>query len=249
MSTRAQIGFYDQPLSGSPDMATVEAEPLIYRHSDGYPGSQTEGGVLPEILPFLKWFTAERGWDAEYLSARLLGYLIREHDTAMVKYAISAFGGLTGFGISKGIHGDIEYFYAVSPNLVQVYTMRGDTLTLVQAVHFDWLVSDIHIIDLDARGANSGRRKADSMSAEPDIKIIDLEPFVYGGAEFYIVVCRDDMNYGVRGEYVLATRQTFATLKEAARYAVTVNESREPLVVSGRFGQLRPPRLTTHPLA
>ena len=51
----------------------------------------------------------------------------------------------------------------------------------------------------------------------------------------YIVVCTDD------GHYVLATRQTFDELAEAVAYANTVADSRKPLVIEGRWDQLRGP--------
>lgn len=51
----------------------------------------------------------------------------------------------------------------------------------------------------------------------------------------YIVVCTDE------GQYVLATRQTFGTREAAQEYAATCSESRRPLVVEGRWHQLRGP--------
>ena len=51
----------------------------------------------------------------------------------------------------------------------------------------------------------------------------------------FIVVCTD------MGTWYLATRRVFATRDEADIYARSVNESRSPLVVAGRFGQLRVP--------
>lgn len=61
--------------------------------------------------------------------------------------------------------------------------------------------------------------------------------------DVYIVVCRDDRDPdGTPGGYCLATRATFESAAEAERYAATVSPSREPLVIAGRFHQLRLPR-------
>jgi len=57
----------------------------------------------------------------------------------------------------------------------------------------------------------------------------------------FIVICRDDTIGRLKGPYVLATRQTFGTRRAATGYARTVNLSRDPIVVSGRFHQLRDP--------
>ncbi len=55
------------------------------------------------------------------------------------------------------------------------------------------------------------------------------------GASF-VVVCTED-GHG----YVLATRQTFHSREDAERYAKTCSDSRRPLVVEGRWAQLRGP--------
>lgn len=52
-------------------------------------------------------------------------------------------------------------------------------------------------------------------------------------ANSFIVVCTDD------GVYYLATRRIFATRAIAEAYARTINPSRLPLVIEGRFHQLR----------
>ena len=67
--------------------------------------------------------------------------------------------------------------------------------------------------------------------------------------ESYIVVCRADRIgadpakglIGRPGGYVLATRQVFATWPEAEKYRKTINYKRTPMVVNGRFSQLRLP--------
>ena len=78
MSTRCQIGVYENK-----DKSLKEFDVLLYRHSDGYPGKadNSEGGVLPEIIPFLKWWKSQRGIsDTEYAGARLLQWLCNNYD-------------------------------------------------------------------------------------------------------------------------------------------------------------------------
>lgn len=126
MSIRCQIGIYQK---GEEDLKDFEV--LIYRHSDGYPE-----GVLPDILPYIKLFLKHRGWDEEYLGARLLQYMTKEHDgymgdfeKQMSKNGIKGYSGelnsnhysFLGYGISRYFHGDIEYFYAIYPDVVNVY--------------------------------------------------------------------------------------------------------------------------------
>jgi hypothetical protein len=57
--------------------------------------------------------------------------------------------------------------------------------------------------------------------------------------ESFIVICRADKIGRRKGPYVLATRRVFAERAEAALYAATVNSSRQPLVVAGRWHELR----------
>ena len=121
MSTRCQIGFYQDK-----DKPIKEWDALIYRHSDGYPD-----GVLPDIEPFLKKWAKGRGLaDTEYASARLLQYLCNEYDGDMIRYERNMpedkrFTGNLGHGICKDFHGDIEYFYRVHPDEIEVYEV-GD---------------------------------------------------------------------------------------------------------------------------
>lgn len=60
-------------------------------------------------------------------------------------------------------------------------------------------------------------------------------------ADTYIVICLD-IDAGGTAAYVLATRQTFATADAAQSYAATVAQSRTPLVVAGRWAELRQPK-------
>jgi len=58
--------------------------------------------------------------------------------------------------------------------------------------------------------------------------------------DLFIVICRADSDHaGNPGEYVLATRQVYATREAAQRYADGCAPSRDAIVVSGRWHQLR----------
>ena len=138
MSTRCQIGIYGDAKDPINGMAV-----LLYRHSDGYPGTADgkEYGVLPDIIPFLKSFTGQRGiGDVEYCGAQLLHHLMKAYDKVMEdcnKRTAKIFPNdkpdntprYTGHGIcgDKQFHGDIEYYYAVYPTEVKVFEVCGDT--------------------------------------------------------------------------------------------------------------------------
>lgn len=131
MSTRSQIGIYD-----GNDQPVEKYEALLYRHSDGYPS-----GVLPDIMPFLSWWSKGRGInDTEYVSARLLQYLANKFDQNSIGFHeqmkgkfpphaqqeqeikdTKEFTGIYGHGICNKFHWDIEYFYAIAPEGVTVY--------------------------------------------------------------------------------------------------------------------------------
>lgn len=121
MSTRCQIGFYEESVTDLKDWTG-----LIYRHSDGYPGTEngSEYGVLADIVPFLKQFG--RKGDAEYTGARLLQYLCNEYDKGGYENSFGEKGltGVLGHGISKVWHGDLEYYYAVYKDRVDVYEVN-----------------------------------------------------------------------------------------------------------------------------
>jgi len=56
----------------------------------------------------------------------------------------------------------------------------------------------------------------------------------------YIVICRADRKSdGTPGDYELATRTVFNSHSEAVDYLGGISSSRDPIVVSGRFEQLR----------
>lgn len=135
MSTRCQIGFYK-----SKEKKLQDFEVLIYRHSDGYPGKvdkdgkEIDYGVLADILPFLKWWKKARGLsDLEYVSARLLQYLCNKYDKQSKKICREIkstydgneqFTGILGHGICKEFHWDIEYFYKIYPDAIEIYEAR-----------------------------------------------------------------------------------------------------------------------------
>ena len=122
MSTRCQIGFYKQD-----ETDLLNFESLIYRHSDGYPGNESGSryGVLADIVPFLLWWNKVRGIsDLEYCAARLLQYLCDKQDgkgEEIERPHDNRLTGILGHGICKGFHSDIEYFYAIFPDRLEVY--------------------------------------------------------------------------------------------------------------------------------
>ena len=121
MSTRSQIGFYEEKDK------LDNPHTLIYRHCDGYPGDETDYGVLTDLLPFVKYFIKSRGFDIEYIGARALCYLIHKH-TEDLPSVNEPFGGVLSYGICRpgSFHGDIEYYYAVYKDRIDVYGTGWD---------------------------------------------------------------------------------------------------------------------------
>ena len=142
MSTRCHIAFYDKK-----DDALDHYQVLLYKHSDGYPNGKA--GVLYHIKPFLKAFKKSRGLnDCEYAAAWLLHHLIDDHIKAMTtlfkhmvevckkrgdKDGVKHYSGESGVdylghGVcgDRQIHWDIEYFYRIYPNAVEVYEVTHD---------------------------------------------------------------------------------------------------------------------------
>jgi hypothetical protein len=107
-----QFGIYASPADKVDQWTT-----LIYLQGD-----QPPRDLLREISPFLREFHAHQGMeDTESLAAWLTWYLIDS----------SAFSAdeLPRIAISRAIRSDIDYFYRLSPGMVEVYTI--DEL-------FDW---------------------------------------------------------------------------------------------------------------
>lgn len=127
MSTRCHIAVYREEIPEKPTQKDFDSfEALLYRHSDGYPSA-----VLPDVMPFLKWWDKKRGVsDSEYVAARLLQYLCNMYDASTEdfesKYAPKkpekGLTGTLGHGICKGFHGDIEYLYAITPKALTVFS-------------------------------------------------------------------------------------------------------------------------------
>jgi len=65
--------------------------------------------------------------------------------------------------------------------------------------------------------------------------------------EKFIVICRDDDTpEGVKGGYLLATRRQFDTRSAAERYASTIHQGREPIVVECPKGLTYEQPVNTH---
>lgn len=112
MSTRAQIGFYD-----SENRKLKDFDALIYKHHDGYPE-----GMIPILKKTLKRFNDLRGLsDTEYAAA----YFVAVGKSDEAKEDKSDEISDRGWGICKDLHGDIEYYYAVSPEGVKAYAVRS----------------------------------------------------------------------------------------------------------------------------
>lgn len=114
MSTRCNIGIYEDEKSvlENPDI-------ILYKHSDGYPEN-----TLPLLKEFMNNPLNERNRnDYEYQSAWLLHSLINDHIRMCIEHKYNE--NHIGYGICKDIHGDIEYYYAIYPNRIEVYNVPG----------------------------------------------------------------------------------------------------------------------------
>jgi len=97
------IGIYEHPDSNLENWHT-----LIYKHHDGY-----IEGVLPILIPLLIEFDKKRSLtNTEYLSAYIVARLKGDRFTAV--------------GIAKDLHADIEFFYAVFEDRVEVFEVEYD---------------------------------------------------------------------------------------------------------------------------
>lgn len=130
MSTRSQIAIFDGDISDKLDnvnFLSKKWQALIYRHNDGYPES-----VVEDILPLIKQFIEVRGfYDSEYLSACLVGFLKCWHSgMPFYKAGSSRNIRVNNFetdvlchGISKQLHGDIEYLYCIDSKNLYVFSV------------------------------------------------------------------------------------------------------------------------------
>lgn len=95
-----QIGFY------YPKTELNKPVALIYRHLSGTPAE-----VISDIKPILEDFDKNRGLsDVEYAAAWLVAKLKTDY---------------MDIGITNIIYEDIEYYYAVYPNKIEVYDAPG----------------------------------------------------------------------------------------------------------------------------
>lgn len=147
MSTRCQIGFYSSEKNKVTNMNV-----LLYKHSDGYPD-----GTLPLLVHILKRFFEERhNYDDEYLPAWVSWALVNEtvdmnkqwaqeqkeknYKTGSPEDGISCLGhGICG---DKQFHGDIEYYYRITPKAIHVYEVDYD------AESREW--KEIHVVKMEA---------------------------------------------------------------------------------------------------
>jgi len=136
MSTRAHVAFYERGEDVGGERILKKWNSLIYVHSDGYPT-----GLGVQVYRFCREFVKVRGFDVEYIAARMVQYLCNEYDSGLVNFSMPesysmkkltskyAKGGrfprhespVLGFGICDSVHGDIEWFYAVSPSGLGVF--------------------------------------------------------------------------------------------------------------------------------
>lgn len=166
MSTRCMLGFYhSEETEERPDLE--DPHTLIYRHSDGYPE-----GVLPDIIPMLVYFSKERGNDPQYQAARVLQYMMNMSDKNANEWRMRQTNNekkpfdiekadtyeLLGYGISMELHGDIEYYYAIYPDRVDIYKVpMGESYSKfvhLQTIRFERLdeaIADDIFREIEAR--------------------------------------------------------------------------------------------------
>ncbi len=143
MSTRSQIGFYDdkntKPMTG---------DILIYRHSDGDPES-----VLKDLVPFVNHFKKFRGLDdTTYATARCVQHLTNLYDKMIREINIRhnrqfyEESLMIGYGVTAVIVCDIEYFYHVSPTEIKVYdTCTQKKWKLIKTVELEKIAMEMEV--------------------------------------------------------------------------------------------------------
>jgi hypothetical protein len=93
----------------------------LYRHSDGYPDGQW--GVLATLVPFVNKFLKVRGWDPEYLLARIAQDQMNGHDEHTKEHDGT---DVLGFGLDTSYHFDLEYVYRVcEKGTIEVWETDG----------------------------------------------------------------------------------------------------------------------------
>ncbi len=98
-----QMGFYNK------NAALEDYEVLVYQHNDGEPEN-----VIDIIVPILKDFVINRGsFDVEHAAAWLVAKLKT---------------GYTNIGVGKALYSDLEYYYAVYPDHIDIYDTEQSTL-------------------------------------------------------------------------------------------------------------------------
>lgn len=177
MSTRCQIGFYEQ---GNNDLLKPDA--LLYRHSDGYPGTPdgAEPGVLADLVPFLKLFHQRRGLDdTEYAAGWTMHHLVQSHVEHMIQWRKEmgetddrfwpADGrNCIGYGICKDFHGDIEFYYAVQGPTLKVYRANPPFEGEIKEEHFK-LIQTIQI-DKEEPAPQAPEKRKGRTAAKPKTK-------------------------------------------------------------------------------
>lgn len=102
MSTRCMIGVY-RSKSDPHDSHLF----LIYRHNDGYPE-----GILPDFVPRMREFLADRGRDESYFCARLVEAIAQTRK------------GNLSVGLQFHFQEDIEYFYRINLDEMRVLVIE-----------------------------------------------------------------------------------------------------------------------------
>jgi hypothetical protein len=82
--------------------------------------------------------------------------------------------------------------------------------------------------------------KWQTRALDAEEKLAGVTVPVTDSTEYYVVICRDDVDAnGKPGHYTLATRQMFKTYERANEYCDGISSSREPLIIPGRWADLR----------
>ena len=103
---KCQLGVYR-----SRETALEQWDCLIYLESE-----RTPRNILRDLTPFLRSFHAQRGMrKADHLSAWLIWNLIHRGLVSGDQ------GEYAGIGVDHEIRGDIDFFFRISPGLVEVH--------------------------------------------------------------------------------------------------------------------------------